>query len=104
YGECDEPANPYIHDVCGEIWVDVNGLKGPNILGLDNFWFYLSSDGRISPTGSKGESWGYSFDERCKNYSINHDGMGCTAWVLQNENLDYRKCSNLSWDGPTTCP
>ena len=31
------------------------------------------------------------------------DSLGCTAWVLYNENMEYLRCSDLSWDGKKKC-
>lgn len=34
----------------------------------------------------------------------NYDhGMGCSAWVLMNENLDYWYCDDLDWNGKKSC-
>ena len=31
------------------------------------------------------------------------NGAGCTAWVIYNENMDYLRCDDLSWDGKHEC-
>lgn len=36
-------ATGNLSQVCGQLNVDVNGLKGPNCLGRDTFFFYLSN-------------------------------------------------------------
>ena len=38
-----------------KFWVDVNGEKGPNILGRDMFIFVIELDGKIS---GRGGGWG----------------------------------------------
>lgn len=39
--------------VCGIIYMDVNGLKGPNNNGRDIFVFYITSNGLLYPYGGK---------------------------------------------------
>ena len=29
--------------ICGYVYIDVNGLKGPNYMGRDVFWFYITN-------------------------------------------------------------
>jgi prepilin-type N-terminal cleavage/methylation domain-containing protein len=77
------------------IEVDINGKNAPNTYGKDTFIFYLTEYG-IIPAGTKDETFN-SFN-KCYN-----PGFGCTAWVLQNENMDYLKCNDLSWDGKHKC-
>ena len=56
--------------------VDVNGLKGPNQVAKDTFFFWINLDGKLVPHNS-GE--------------CSKSGMGdaCTSWILQNDNMDY---------------
>jgi prepilin-type N-terminal cleavage/methylation domain-containing protein len=45
--------------MCNEIgwmYIDVNGAKGPNIMGRDIFWFYLSDEGVLYPVGGKDDT------------------------------------------------
>ncbi|MBP7211831.1 type II secretion system protein [bacterium] len=87
-----------LSNICGEYYIDINGIQKPNILGKDMFYFYLSEYG-IIPFGTKGDSDSFS-----KNCSISSSwSWGCTAWVLQNENMDYLHCTDLSWGGKTKC-
>lgn len=107
YSPCYSSSNvsspsPYIKDACAEIYLDVNGFEGNSQLGVDEFYLYLPSNGYIAPAGVKGETW-YAFETDCKNFAT-QSGLGCTAWVLYNQNEDYRKCSNLGWNGPGKCP
>lgn len=87
----------------GEIDIDVNGLKGPNVIGKDFFFFILTNDG-IVPMGLEDENT-FTFGNDCNLAQTGdiHNGWGCAAWVIYNENMDYLKCNNLSWDGPTKC-
>lgn len=88
---------------CAAMNVDVNGFKKPNQMGVDNFVFYLTKYG-IVPVGTKDDTY-VTFNTYCKDKSsaIAENGDGCTAWVIQNENMDYLKCNNLDWNGPTKC-
>ena len=96
-----------LQHVCGAISVDLNGHKLPNENGRDRFSFFLTKDA-IVPSGIK-ESM-YEFEQAC-NKTIdkpypgfsNSNMYGCTAWVLYNENMDYLKCNDLSWEGKTKC-
>lgn len=60
--------------VCGYMFVDVNGLKSPNIIGKDILGLFVLDD-RILPVGSTGDSYTNS----C-NTSLS--GEGCAAKYL----------------------
>lgn len=84
-----------------QIYVDINGFKGPNQLGRDFFYFYISPE-KIVPGGAKVLETIFpdqKFDENC----IQQNGYACAAWVIYNENMDYLHCKNLSWDGKHSC-
>lgn len=91
---------------CGEIYVDVNGLKGPNQLGVDTFQFAFTKN-KIVPRGTAdaenlaGEE-NNKFSVSCKDRSTDA-GYACAGWVIFNENMDYLHCSDLSWDSKTKC-
>ena len=77
--------------------------KPPNATGKDVFWFVLTKYGLV-PGGLAEETGSSTFDNRCnleKTGTMN--GYGCTAWVIYNENMDYLKCNDLSWNGKTKC-
>lgn len=107
YGDCTDynGTSNMLKDLCGEMYIDINGAKSPNIVGRDTFYFYINKDRGIVPasTAVEGSDW-EPFDTFCKDKTAADSGWGCTGWVLYNENLDYLKCSNLSWNGPTKCP
>ena len=91
-----------VKELCGYYRVDINGTKQPNTLGKDVFTFYITKRG-VVPAGTASEkNSGYSFENSCRD-SSSHEGRGCTAWVIYNENMDYLHCSDLSWDGKKTC-
>lgn len=82
------------------VYVDVNGAKKPNAVGKDTFVFYMTEYG-IVPAGTTEETAnGFKTGTIGNCY---RDGVGCTAWVLQNENLDYLKCTDLDWNGKHKC-
>ena len=85
---------------CGEFSVDVNGNKGPNVIGKDVFFFYITKKG-VLPFGTRDETR-MSFEKECAGGNLR--GFGCTAWIIQNNNIDYLHCGeNLSWDGAHSC-
>jgi type II secretory pathway pseudopilin PulG len=94
-----------LSNMCGTIHVDINGFKGPNQWGIDYFSFFVTKYG-IIPIGSYAEIINSenktNFEEHCKDKTT-ADGLGCTAWVIYNGNMDYLKCDDLSWDGKTKC-
>ncbi len=92
---------------CGLIYVDIDGSKGPNIMGKDYFDFYVTSTG-IYPKGGKNTDDGKDNDSLETFCFVN--GMSCTGWVIETGNMDYLKanggvCPNgttLSWEN-TSC-
>lgn len=69
-----------------KIYVDLNGVKGPNRYGYDAFVFIINKN-KIVP---------YKNAQYCnltndKNQPV-PNGVGCTCWVISHENLDYQKC------------
>ena len=90
------------NNVCSHIEVFINTQKGLYRRGVTSFMFYLTKDG-IQPAGYK-NSVMYPFPGACNLTNSQADnGHGCTAWVLENENMDYLKCDDLSWDGKHSC-
>lgn len=98
-------TTPALQNVCGYIYVDIDGPKGQSQAGVDLFMFYLTNNG-IVPAGTSQEIndgltyFGKTFTGTC----LNARGWGCTAWVIYNQNMDYNKCSTLDWSGSTSCP
>ena len=84
-----------------QIYVDINGFKGPNQLGRDFFYFYITPE-KIVPAGAKAleeKNEDQKFTKNC----IQQNGYACAAWVIYNENMDYLHCKDLSWDGKHSC-
>ena len=67
----------YGPEVCGDIIVDVNGFKGPNVVGRDIYDMWILRNG-IIPLG------GMNDGQYCNSTS---DGFGCAAKVIINQ--DY---------------
>ena len=85
-----------------EFRVDVNGFAGPNSLGKDIFYFRVENN-VVVPRGQKGTDY-RPFETHCNLASTEaYNGDSCTAWVIQNGNMDYLKCDDLSWDGKRKC-
>jgi hypothetical protein len=69
--------------------------------GITDFAFALTKGG-IIPFGTQADTK-YPFTSKCVNYTNSADRLGCAAWVIYNENMDYLHCDDLSWDGKTKC-
>ena len=88
---CKYAANNY----CFNIAVDINGNRGPNRWGVDTFTFQVGRN-RIIPRGGLGAH--HTLNNNCCDTNAKTieagwwNGSGCSAWVLQEENLDYLKC------------
>ena len=91
-----------LNNVCGEFFVDLNGVKAPNTIGKDIFVFYITKTS-IIPFGTQIETY-RPFEKNCVVNSTGAGyGYGCTAWVIYNENMDYLHCNDLSWQGKHKC-
>lgn len=93
-----------LEKVYGQINVDINGFKNPNVIGKDLFQFYICENG-IIPTGSQMQSaYSGSFPASCNTTSC-RDGwcFGCASWIIYNGNMDYLHCDDLNWNGKTKC-
>lgn len=69
-------------NACIDIGVDVNGQKGPNVVGKDIFAFYVTNDGSVYPDGG-------GFDLTPSTCSKSSTGWGCTARVLQEGKINW---------------
>ena len=96
----------WIEDGNMDIYVSLNkcSKKGKCTVGKDLFYFRLYfSPARIVPDGSY-TVYPTRFKQLCNIGTSNKDnGRGCTAWVLQNENMDYLHCDDLDWNTKTRC-
>jgi len=98
----------YYHEVTGYIFVDIDGPnKGESAYNRDLFEFEIdkySTNDELVPEGQG--SWHGNFEK------FNCNPTSCTAWVIQNGNMDYLKvgsdgkCANgtkLNWTTQTSC-
>ena len=73
-------------------YIDVNGLKKPNKLGVDVF--QIAIDSNSLSFYDKGET------EEVKCYT---NEFMCSGWVMANDNMDYIHCSDLNWKTKRKC-
>ncbi len=100
-------SSGWIQDGNMDIFVALNkcAKKGKCTLGKDAFYFHMRfSPAKIIPDGSKTISR-TRFKDLCNRSksAVTNNGRGCTAWVLQNENMDYLHCDDLDWNTKTRC-
>lgn len=87
-----------------QIYIDINGHKPPNKLGVDFFYWFIMPD-RIFPGGvpSCGKYGTCKLDDFIRGCT-NDNGYSCTAWAIYNENMDYLHCPDkLGWDKAHSC-
>lgn len=79
-----------LKQVCGVALVDIDSTKGKHKHGTDLFEFYLTRHG-FYPVGFDGDTT-MKYAENCTKVGSNvtADAQGCTAWVVNNGNLDYK--------------
>ena len=88
---------------CGSFKVDLNSSKKPNMYGKDIFQFDITANG-IVPSGIATDISGNNFEESCIKSNSRMNGVGCTGWVIYNENMDYLKCpEKLGWNKAKSC-
>lgn len=82
-----------LKEICGVVLVDVDGpSKGKSRHGLDLFTFYVTKKG-IYPVGTENDTK-FKYEDNCTekgNPTTATGSKGCTAWVVYNANLDYKK-------------
>lgn len=80
----------YMTQNCGYVVVDVNGLKGPNYMGRDTFWFWITNGkgATLYPNGGMDDhTFGYNYwwkaptPNRCT--SGDKSGRFCTGRVIE---------------------
>ncbi len=89
---------------CGSITIYTD-LKNTTQYGVNAFAFYLYSD-RIVPWGASSvpESSANSFAKKCVYNGGNFEnGAACTGWILEVGNMEYLRCSGLSFTGKHKC-
>ena len=73
------------------IYIDVNGLKGPNLAGYDIFQVRAGANGLEH------------YDDMKDTLDCYTNPFSCAAWVINVGNLDYLHCDDLSWNGKHKC-
>ncbi len=85
---CSYSSGMQYSNICAVLYVDLNADALPNKSGVDYFGFYITKDG-IRPMGFQGWDGGVN-GYTCKyNGQSSGNGTGCTAWVLNNQNMEY---------------
>ena len=69
-------------NVCGRIFVDVNGDKGPNKLGLDVYQFFIDENNFFYPAGC-------GTDSGCLFGTDDEKGAYCSCKVLREGAINY---------------
>ena len=85
------------------IFIDVNGKKEPNKIGVDMFVFSIKyNNSNIIQFGdyTGNNQLANYVNSNCLNKSI---GWGCSAWLIYKGNMDYLHCNDLSWNGKNKC-
>ncbi len=88
---------------CGEIWVDVNGHKKPNVVGKDVFLFIFTKNKLVPYKATDRASSIYNGPLSKTQCRFQEAGYDCANWVMTYENLDYLHCDDLSYSGKTKC-
>lgn len=73
-------------------YIDVNGLKAPNTLGIDVFQVALNEN-----------SIGWYDDGSNGTLKCYTNEFSCSSWVMVNDNIDYIHCDDLNWKTKTKC-
>lgn len=94
-------------NACGAIGIKTNSKE--THYGVNYFVFYLLKD-RILPFGSsaldeddKTSFYNYCIYDKDNSVAEKENGLGCTGWVIEIGNMDYRRCDGLSYDGKHKC-
>ena len=83
--------------IMGSTYIDIDGINGINKAGIDQFGFYTTLKGLIPMGGPQDKLMPFS---QC----LAEGGFACSAWVLVNKNMDYKKCPKvLNWENRTSC-
>lgn len=91
---CDSPSDSagktkHMSKICGTVTIDVNGVKKPNAIGRDTFWFFITNEKGASlyPRGGIDDNYGGSYHwwngspKLC--HSGNTTGAYCSGKVIE---------------------
>ena len=85
-----------LKEICGTVLVDIDGpSKGKAMHGLDLFTFYVTRKG-IYPVGTADDTV-FKYVDNCTKKgapTTAANSSSCTAWVVYNANLDYKKANS----------
>lgn len=99
----DDPANcsydrsiSHLNELatsCGVFTIDVNGMKGPNQYGRDEFQYRMLNNGKVLPTGTD-DDYSKGCDPSSVDATANANGApglgtGCTFQVVMNKAMNY---------------
>lgn len=80
--------------------LDIDGLAGPHVRGVDMFVMFLGLNGDIGSTKEEVyKGYDSSAIERDA-FTYNRDTL---QWVLTKGNMDYINCNDLNWNSKSTC-
>ena len=101
-GDSNCSSNNYYSDdeftnsVCGDISVDINGIEGKNILGIDQFQFRIVKRG-IIPIGLKSDKV-QPIEEFCNPKKPQlFNGYACSAWVIEKGSMPWLYGKQPKW-------
>ena len=85
-----------LKEICGTVLVDIDGpSKGKAMHGLDLFSYYITRKG-IYPVGTADDEK-FKYKDNCTKQGAPtsaSNSSACTAWVVYNANLDYKKANS----------
>ncbi|MDD3593053.1 MAG: type II secretion system protein [Candidatus Gastranaerophilales bacterium] len=82
YPDCKNVSSNFgSSEICSQIYVDINGLKGPNKFGTDVFLFALTDKGIIFAGGPATKNF------YCMTTSS--QGYDCAGWIILRGNMNY---------------
>ena len=91
-----------------KIDISVTLPDNKSVLGKNRFFFFHISEKGIFPEGLENPPVTVTtsnFETNCNpSFENTLSGRYCTAWVIQNKNMDYLHCADeLSWSGKHQC-
>ena len=84
-----------MYSQAGRIHIDVNGRRGPNTFGRDIFYFYLSDEGKLYPSGGKDYAL-YRIPHALDSHSYywrNNSDCGNADGTMPNGNVEGLSCA-----------
>ncbi len=83
--------------ICGDFRADINGSEPPNIVGIDQFQFWITPNA-IIPMGYPQET--RSVDKFCvvdKASMPQRNGYGCAAWAIEKGSMPWLYGKQVKW-------